>query len=87
MSFANAYRHDQENRARLEQEKIMTRKQIKQRLEQIRADLRAERISYGDLYELQCLAKHITPGDVELAEAAGIPEEEFRKLKATGETR
>ncbi len=57
----------------------MTRKQIKQRLEQIRTELRAERISYGELYELEALSKHIAPGDVELAEAAGIPEAEFRK--------
>jgi hypothetical protein len=36
--------------------------------------LRAERISYGEIAELADLAEHIAPGDVELLEAAGIPE-------------
>ena len=47
---------------------------IKRRLEYLRGELRAERISYGELSELQDLAKHIEPGDVELLEAAGVPE-------------
>lgn len=47
---------------------------IKQRLEYLRGELRAERISYGELAELQSLAGHIEPGDVELLEAAGVPE-------------
>lgn len=42
----------------------------RERLEQ----LRAENISYGELSELEGLAKHIAPGDVELLEAAGVPE-------------
>jgi hypothetical protein len=46
----------------------------KERLEELRAELRAERISYGELAELQDLAEHIEPGDVELLEAAGVPE-------------
>jgi hypothetical protein len=46
----------------------------KGRLEYLRAELRAERISYGELAELQSLAEHIEPGDVELLEAAGVPE-------------
>lgn len=45
-----------------------------ERLEYLRGELRAERISYGELTELQDLAPHIDPGDTELAEAAGIPE-------------
>jgi hypothetical protein len=45
-----------------------------QRLEYLRQELRAERISYGELAELQSLAEHIEPGDVELLEAAGVPE-------------
>lgn len=44
------------------------------RLEALRAALRAENISYGELAELQSLAAHIAPGDVELLEAAGVPE-------------
>ncbi len=47
---------------------------IQQRLEYLRGELRAERISYGELAELQSLAGHIEPGDVELLEAAGVPE-------------
>ncbi len=49
-------------------------KNIKKRLEYLRRELRAERISYGELAELQSLAKHIDPNDVELLEAAGVPE-------------
>lgn len=44
------------------------------RLEELRTELRAERISLGELAELQALADHIPPGDVELLEAAGVPE-------------
>lgn len=49
-------------------------KTIRDRLEYLRGELRAERISYGELAELQELAKYIEPGDVELLEAAGVPE-------------
>ena len=44
------------------------------RLEYLRGELRAERISYGELAELQGLAEFIGEGDVELLEAAGVPE-------------
>ena len=44
------------------------------RLEYLRGELRAQRISYGELHELQNLVEHIDPGDVELLEAAGVPE-------------
>lgn len=47
---------------------------VQDRLEYLRGELRAERISYGELAELQGLAKHIDPNDVELLEAAGVPE-------------
>jgi len=47
---------------------------IENRLEYLRTELRAERISYGELAELQSLAEHIKPDDVELLEAAGVPE-------------
>ncbi len=52
---------------------------ISVRLEYLRSQLDAECISWGELAELQSLADHIEPGDVQLAEAAGIPEEEFAK--------
>ena len=49
-------------------------KKIKKRLEYLRKELRAERISQGELIELESLAKYIDKGDVELLEAAGVPE-------------
>lgn len=52
----------------------MKPKQIKKRLEYLRTELRAERISYGELAELESLKEYIRPGDVELLEAAGVPE-------------
>lgn len=47
---------------------------VAERLEYLRGELRAERISYAELAELQGLAAHIDPGDTELLEAAGVPE-------------
>jgi hypothetical protein len=49
-------------------------KEIKARLEYLRAELRAGRISWGEIVELESLAKYIDRADVELLEAAGIPE-------------
>lgn len=46
----------------------------KARLELIRIELRGERISYGELAELQSLIEHIGPEDIELLEAADVPE-------------
>ena len=46
----------------------------RERLEYLRGELRAERISWGELHELQGLASFIDDGDVELLEAAGVPE-------------
>lgn len=39
----------------------------KARLEYLRGELRAERISLDEILELQSLAPHIEPGDVELS--------------------
>lgn len=47
---------------------------VTDRLEHLRTALRAQCISYGELNELQNLAAYIDPGDVELLEAAGVPE-------------
>lgn len=44
------------------------------RREYLRGELRAGTMSYGELAELQDLADKIDPGDVELLEAAGVPE-------------
>ena len=52
----------------------MTSKKIKARLEYLRGEIKAECISYGEIAELQSLAKHIEPGDVQLLEWAGVKE-------------
>lgn len=54
----------------------MTKQEIKNKLEYLRGELRAERLSYGDIVELQSLAQHIDPSDIELREAAAMPEKE-----------
>lgn len=46
----------------------------KDRLEELRTAIREQNISYGEIAELQSLTEFIEPGDVELAEWAGIPE-------------
>lgn len=48
--------------------------QVAERLEAIRASLRAQNISYSELAELQSLTAYIESGDTELLEAAGVPE-------------
>ena len=47
---------------------------IKHRLKYLRGEIEANRISYEELAELQSLAKHIDKSDIQLLEAAGIPE-------------
>lgn len=54
----------------------MTTTEIKERLEYLRGEIRGERISYGEIAELQDLAAHINPDDVELLEWAGVEESE-----------
>lgn len=53
---------------------MKSQKQINKRLEYLRNELRKERISYDELFDLQGLAEYINPEDVELLEAAGVPE-------------
>lgn len=53
--------------------------QIKDRLEYLRSQLDQECISYGELAELADLKEHIDPSDVQLLEAAGVPEFEEEK--------
>ena len=52
----------------------MTDTDIQGRLEYLRGEIEAERISYGEIAELQDLAAHIDPSDVLLLEWAGVPE-------------
>ena len=47
---------------------------IKNRLEYLRREINAERISYGEILELQSLSEYIEQDDVFLREWAGIPE-------------
>jgi len=49
-------------------------KKNKERLEELRTEIREERISYGELAELASLVEHIEEGDVELLQWAGVPE-------------
>jgi hypothetical protein len=48
--------------------------EAKIRLEELRAEIQAERISTGELLELQSLIPYIDKGDVVLLEWAGVPE-------------
>jgi hypothetical protein len=52
-------------------------KKNKDRLEYLREQLNNECISYGELAELSELAPHIAPDDVQLLEAAGVPEQKI----------
>ena len=54
----------------------MTDTDIAARLEYLRGEIHAERISMGEIVELQGYGAegHIPAGDVELREAAGLPE-------------
>jgi hypothetical protein len=49
---------------------------IKKRLAYLRGEIIAERISYGDIVELEDLAKHIPDDDALLRQWAGVPESE-----------
>lgn len=51
-----------------------TPKEIKERLEYLRGEILAERISTGEIGELQSLAKYIDSGDTLLLEWAGVGE-------------
>jgi hypothetical protein len=53
---------------------MKTTKEIKNRLEYLRKEIVAERISYGEISELQSLIKYIPSDDVQLLEWAGVPE-------------
>jgi len=49
-------------------------KDIKERLEYLRGEIENERISYGEIMELQSLHEYIAPDDVQLLEWAGVTE-------------
>ena len=52
--------------------KMKNTQNIKQRLEELKLELKNECISYDELAELQFLAEHIDENDVELLQAAGV---------------
>lgn len=47
---------------------------IVNKLNYLRKEIEEERISYGEIFELQSLAEYIDPGDTLLLEWAGVPE-------------
>lgn len=47
---------------------------IKKRLKYLKKQIQNENISYGEIAELQSLAKYIDKGDTLLLEWAGVPE-------------
>jgi hypothetical protein len=53
---------------------MQTKVEIKERLEYLRKEIKAERISYEEIAELQSLIPYIEPGDVLLLEWAGVEE-------------
>jgi hypothetical protein len=48
-------------------------------LESIRQSLRDNSASYKELCDLQCMQDDIHPTDIELSEASGMTEEDYRK--------
>ena len=53
----------------------MNREQeAKQRIEEIRVEILAERVSYDEIAELESLAEYIDESDVLMLQWAGIPE-------------
>jgi hypothetical protein len=59
--------------------RALMKRTVKERLEYLRGEIEAECISYGEIAELQSLAKHIDPGDMLLLEWAGVPEKATRR--------
>lgn len=60
---------------------MQTDTEIEARLNYLRGEIQHERISYGEIVELQSLADHIDPGDVLLLKWAGVPEAEHKRVK------
>lgn len=57
----------------------------KRRLDYLRKEIEAERISYGEIAELQSLVDYIDDDDVVLLEWAGVPEEDrYKHPRTTG---
>ena len=61
----------------------MKTKRIKERLEELRIEIQNERISIGEIIELQSLVEHIDKSDVELLQWAGVDEFENGEIEYT----
>ncbi len=64
-----------EKRAKRFINKLLKKEKIKVRLDYLRKEIEAERISYAEIAELQSLKEHIEPTDTVLLEWAGVPEQ------------
>lgn len=53
---------------------MKTTKKIRERLNYLRQEIEAERISYGEIAELESLKAYIPEDDILLKEWAGTPE-------------
>lgn len=63
----------------------MNAARAKRRLDYLRKEIEAERISYGELAELQSLVDYIDPDDAQLLEWAGVEEKNrYRKKNRLG---
>ena len=60
------------NALMLLEDKVLEYFEKKERLEELRNEIRNERISYGEISELQCLVDYIEPDDFELLAWAGV---------------
>jgi hypothetical protein len=70
----NSEKVSEPNSRHFKERKKMIKKEIKEKLEYLRKEIKAERISYGEIAELQSLAKYIDGNDVLLLEWAGVKE-------------
>lgn len=66
--MSGAFDYEQEDKA------IGEQLRAEARLREIRVEIVAERVSWGEIAELQGLTEYIDPSDVLLLEWAGVPE-------------
>jgi hypothetical protein len=59
------------------------KRHVAARLEYLRGEINNERISMSEVAELQGLAEHIDPSDVQLLEWAGVPEHPEADVETT----
>lgn len=69
--------YNESSKKKVNEAKKIKEKDAKKRLEQIRKSLRREDLSYGEIAELEALSDFIETDDIELRQAAGLPETEY----------